>query len=256
MTFDVTGEAYDRFMGRYSRPLAVKLTDWLEISPGQRALDVGCGPGVWTERLVERLGAAHVSAIDPSPRFIAACRERFPDVDVRQGSAEALPYADGSFDVAGACLVVHFMADPVAGVAEMARVTRQGGWVGATTWDLAGGREPMAPMWQVVRRRDPAHPGERSLPGGTTGQLEEMFQRAGLDQVEGTELAVTVTHPSFEEWWEPYLHGVGPIGEAIAALDDAGRDRLRAECRELLGPGPFDITATAFAGRGRVRQPE
>ena len=115
MTFEVAGEAYDRFMGRYSRPLAHSLTDWLDVRMGERALDVGCGPGALTAQLVERLGPDRVSAIDPSAPFVEACRERFPDVDVRLGNAESLPYDDASFDIAGACLVVHFMKDPVAG---------------------------------------------------------------------------------------------------------------------------------------------
>lgn len=252
MTFEVAGEAYDRFMGRYSRPLAHSLTDWLDVRTGERALDVGCGPGAWTERLVERLGAERVSAIDPSGPFVEACRARFPGVDVRQGRAEALPYGDDHFDVAGACLVVHFMADPVAGIAEMARVTRPDCWVGATVWDLAGRREPMAALWNTLDDVDPGHPGEGTLPGGAQGQLVEFMVAAGLHDVEGTEIAVTVTHPTFEEWWEPYLHAVGPVGEVIAALDDDGRTRLRDACLDRLGPGPFDLTAVAFAVRGRA----
>src|SRR5829696_232598 len=102
-------------MGRYSRVLAVDFADWLEVAPGQRALDVGCGPGALTEQLVGRLGADHVSAIDPSGPFVEACRARFPEVDVRQGAAETLPFDDDAYDVAGACLVVHFMTDPVGG---------------------------------------------------------------------------------------------------------------------------------------------
>ncbi|MCW2832845.1 MAG: Methyltransferase type 11 [Nocardioides sp.] len=252
MTFEVAGDAYDRFMGRYSRPLAGKLTDWLEVEAGEDALDVGAGPGAWTEHLVERLGADRVSAIEPSEAFVGAFRERFPDVKVRQGIAESLPYADASFDVAGACLVVHFMRDPVAGIAEMARVTRPGGWVGATVWDLAGRREPMAPVWSALAELAPEHPGEGKLPGGATGQLQGYFEQAGLTDVENTELAVTVTHPTFEEWWEPYLHAVGPIGEVIKALDPDKRERLQATLRERLGAGPFEITAVAFAVRGRL----
>ncbi len=252
VSFDVAGEAYDRFMGRYSRPLAARMTAWLGVTAGQRALDVGCGPGAWTEQLVACLGADCVSAIDPSASFVATCRARLPGVDVRQASAESLPYADDSFDVAGACLAAHFMPDPVAGVAEMARVTRPGGWVGATVWDLAGRREPMWPAWSALDAIAPDHPEEEGPPGGAAGQLVEIIDGAGLRDVEGTELAVTVTHPTFEEWWEPYLTSVGPAGEAISALDPARREQLRATCRERLGDGPFDITAVAFAARGRV----
>jgi len=199
MTFEVAGQAYDRFMGRYSSPLAAQLSDYLEVAPGQRALDVGCGPGAWTEHLVARLGPENVSAIDPSVPFVDACRERLPEVDVRQGTAGSLPYADASFDLAGACLVVHFMPDPVAGLTEMARVTRDDGWVGATVWDLADNRAPMAPIWTAMAEIDPTHPGERHIPGGSPGQLQEFLERAGLSDIEIAEMAVTVTHPTFEE---------------------------------------------------------
>ena len=141
MTFDVTAAAYAAFMGRWSQPLALGFADLAGVRGGQRALDVGCGPGALTEQLVARLGSAAVAAIDPSASFVAATRERFPDVDARSGSAEELPFADDAFDLALAQLVVHFMADPVRGLAEMARVTRPGGLVAACVWDHGGDGE-------------------------------------------------------------------------------------------------------------------
>ena len=252
MSFDVAGDAYDRFMGRYSRPLAADLADWLGVADGQRCLDVGCGPGALTEQLVARAGPDHVSAIDPSEPFVAACRSRHPGVDVRLGGAEALPYDDDTYDVAAACLVVHFMQDPVGGLREMARVTRPGGLVAATVWDLAGSRAPMWPVWDAMSDVDPDHPGERGLRGGAAGDLAEILDAAGLQDVEEREMPVSVRHPSFDEWWQPYLQGVGPIGEALAALEPADRDRLAAACRERLGDGPFEVTAVAYAARGRA----
>ena len=252
MSFDVAGEAYDRFMGRYSSPLAGHLVHWLEVAAGQRVLDVGCGPGALTGHLVARVGAANVAAIDPSEPFVAACRDRHPGVDVRVGAAEALPYDDDSHDVAAACLVVHFMADPVAGLAEMGRVTRPGGRVGAVVWDLAGRRAPMWPVWKGIAEVAPDQQGEAGRSGGAAGELVAVLEAAGLHDVEATELSVTVTHPSFEEWWQPYLHGVGPIGEALAALEPEQRERVAGACRRQLGDGPFDITAVAYAARGRA----
>lgn len=248
----MAGEAYDRFMGRYSSPLAVELVDWLGVAPGAGALDVGCGPGALTGVLVDRLGADRVAAVDPSPPFVEACAARHPGVDVRRATADALPFGDSSFDVVLANLVVHFMPDPVRGVAGMARVARPGCWVGVTVWDLVGDRAPMAPAWRNLALLDPGNPGEAHLPGGSLGELELILVAAGLTEVTVTELAVTVRHPSFEEWWTPYLAGVGPAGEAIAALDPDLRDRLAAACREELGAGPFDLTAVAFAARGRA----
>ena len=252
MSFDVAGEAYDRFMGRYSRPLAARFADWLGVSSGQRVLDVGCGPGALTEHLVALVGAAQVAAIDPSEPFVEACRSRHPGVDVRLGAAESLPFDDDTFDVTAACLVVHFMADPVAGLAEMKRVTRTGGWVGATVWDLAASRAPMWPLWEAVDEVAPEHPGERGFQGGSRESLVAILEGAALRDIESVELPVTVTHPSFDEWWEPYLHGVGPAGEAIAAMDPDRRASLVEILRRNLGEGPFDITAVAYAVRGRA----
>jgi ubiquinone/menaquinone biosynthesis C-methylase UbiE len=252
VSFEVAGDLYDRFMGRYSQPLARQLADWLEVEPGQRAVDVGCGPGALTAVLVERLGADHVRAVDPSEPFVAACRERLPGVDVRQGSAEELPFGDATCDVAAACLVVHFMSDPVAGVREMKRVTRPGGWVGATVWDLKASRAPMAPLWQAMAEVAPEHEDETEFQGGSRDSLLGIVEAAGLRDVETAELSVTVTHPTFEEWWQPYLHGVGPAGEAIAGLDADTRARLEQVLRRNLGDGPFDVTAVAYAARGRA----
>ena len=252
MTFEVAGEAYDRFMGRYSGPLAADLAAWLEPSRGQRAVDVGCGPGALTGALVDRLGGDAVAAVDPSQPFVEACRSRFPSVDVRRATADALPFDDDTFDLAAACLVVHFMPDPVVGLTDMARVTRAGGWVAATVWDLAGSRAPMWPVWEAFGVLRPGGLAEEHLPAGSDGALTTMFEAAGIRDVEATEMPVTVTHDTFEEWWTPYLKGVGPIGEELAALDPADRQRVEDLCRDRLGPGPFDLTAVAYAVRGRA----
>ena len=148
MSFNVSAGAYSRFMGRYSEPLAVQFADLAGIRRGQRALDVGCGPGALTAVLASRAGADAVSAVEPSASFAAAARERLPGVDIRQSAAEQLPFGDDAFDVALAQLVVHFMTDPVTGLREMARVTSPGGVVAACVWDHAGGRGPVSPFWQ------------------------------------------------------------------------------------------------------------
>src|SRR5207244_2599732 len=133
--FAAPAERYDRFMGRYTQSLATPLADAAGVMVGMRVLDVGCGPGGLTSELSRRVGSHSVSAIDPAPQFVAACRERNPDADVEQGAAEQLPWPDGEFDAALSCLVIGFMSDPDRGVREMARVTRPGGTVAACMWD-------------------------------------------------------------------------------------------------------------------------
>ena len=246
MSFDVSTAAYGRFMGRYSEPLAVAFADAADVRPGQSALDVGCGAGALTAVLVERLGAGSVRAIDPSPAFVAAVPKRLPGVEVRLGTAEHLPYADGFVDLTLAQLVVHFMSDPVAGLAEMARVTAPGGTVAATVWDHAGGQGPLAVFWRAARDLDPSTPDESHLPGVAEGHLAQLFADAGMAGGRSSTLVVRVEHPSFDEWWDPFTLGVGPAGEHVAALDESGRADLRERCRTLLPSAPFVVAASAW----------
>jgi len=248
MAFDVGADAYGQFMGRYSEPLADAFIQWAGVRSGA-ALDVGCGPGALTRRLADRLGPENVIAVDPSESFVAATRKRCRGVDVRQGVAEKLPVSDHAVDVALAQLVVHFMADPVAGLEEMARVTR--GTVAATVWDYGGGAGPLSLFCSAVRDLDPASEGEGEQAGTREGHLGELFAAAGLTQVRTTALGVAVSYQSFQEWWHPYTLGVGPAGDYVAGLDDADRDALRARCAELVPDSPFEITARAWAAQGR-----
>lgn len=249
MAFTVAAEAYDRFMGRYSAPLAPRFADLAGVAASQRVLDVGCGPGALTRELTRRVGADAVTAVDPSETFVAATRERLPGVTVERAPAEHLPFADGSFDATLAQLVVHFMSDPVGGLREMARVTRPGGVVAACVWDHAGGGGPLSPFWDAVHVLDAEAPDESGLAGAREGHLRELLEAAGLEDVQETALAVTVEHPTFEEWWEPFTLGVGPAGSYTAGLEPERQARLRELCRARMSDAPV-ITARAWAARG------
>jgi SAM-dependent methyltransferase len=255
--FDVSANAYDRYMGTYSGPLAPQFADLAGVAArpaaGLRALDVGCGPGALTAELVMRLGAEAVAAVDPQESFVNAARERNPGVDVRVGEAEDLPFADGGFDVALAQLVVHFMSDPVAGLREMARVSRSGGVVAACVWDHGGGQGPLSPYWEAARALDADVVGESHLAGSSEGQLSELFEAAGLSEVEETSLSVGVEHATFEKWWELFSLDVGPAGAHAARLDETARAQLRERARSLFPVEPFVLTARAWAARGLVR---
>jgi SAM-dependent methyltransferase len=250
MSFDVAADLYGRFMGRYSEPLADSFVEVGGLEAGQRALDVGCGPGALTARLVDRLGVDAVAAVDPSVSFVEAVRARFPGLDARLASAEDLPFPDDAFDAALAQLVVHFMADPVAGLREMGRVTQPGGVVAACVWDI-GGRSPLTTFWAAVRGIDPDAEDESELAGVREGQLAELAAAAGLTGIESSVLTVSVGYHSFEEWWEPYLFGVGPAGSYLARVEDDVRHAVRARAVELLPPAPFEIVADAWCVRGR-----
>jgi len=252
VSFTVEADAYDRFMGRYSVPLAPQLADFAAVAAGQRVLDVGCGPGALTGELVRRLGPAAVSAVDPSEPFVAAARARHPGVSVRRAAAEQLPFGDQAFDAALAQLVVHFMAHPVVGLREMARVTRKHGVVAACVWDHAGGQGPLSLFWEAARELDPDVEDESQLPGAREGHLVQLLQAAGLHEIEESALSVNLEHPSFEDWWEPFTLGVGPAGGYAAGLDAKGQAQLRELCRELLPAAPFVLTARAWAARGLV----
>lgn len=248
MSFLVPPEAYGRFMGRYAEPLAQVFVAFSGVGAGDEVLDVGCGPGALTAHLLS-IGA-RVSAIDPSPPFTDAVRARFPLLDVRQGTAEELPYDTASFDAALAQLVVHFMTDPLHGIRQMARVTRPGGVVAACVWD--GPTGALAPFWAAVHTLDPAAEDEALLAGARMGHLGRLFDGAGLRDVREEAIAVEVLHPTFQEWWQPYTFGVGPAGQYVQRLDDDGRARLEAAARESLGEGPFTVTAVARSASGRV----
>src|SRR6476661_7565899 len=211
MSFAAPAEDYDRWMGRYSAPLASELADAAGIDGDMRVLDV------------------------------------------RQGVAEELPWEDGSFDAALACLVIAFMKDPEAGVAEMVRVTRPGGTVAACMWDVPNGRMEMLRLyWQAVRAVDPGSRGEAHLAGATEGDIAARLSRAGLEGVEAGELTVGRAYSGFDELWEGYTLGIGPAGQHLRALSDDDRPRVRGACGASVPDGPFELAATAWFARGTV----
>lgn len=237
-------------MGRYSSRLAPRFADFAGVESGQRVIDVGCGPGALVAELSRRLRPDAVWAVDPSERFVAVVRGRYPGVRAQPAAAEELPFEDRLFDAALAQLVVHFMADPVMGLREMSRVTQPRGIVAACVWDHAGGRGPLGLFWAAARELDPDVEDESQLAGARRGHLGELFRAAALQEVQESAIVVDVEHPSFEEWWEPFLLGVGPAGGYVARLDSGQRARLRDLCRAKQPAEPFVISARAWAARG------
>nr|WP_216653936.1 methyltransferase domain-containing protein [Nocardioides sp. zg-DK7169] len=239
-------------MGRYSEPLAPLFLAASGVEPGQRVLDVGCGPGALTARLVERLGPGCVAAVDPVPAFVEAARARCPGAVVRLGDAQRLPFDDASYDVVLAQLVVQFLPDPVEGLREMARVAGPGGEVAACVWDHAGEGGPLSPFWGAVRALEPDVLGEAALPGTGEHDLARLAKEAGLTVTGAERLTVRVCHETFDDWWEPYTLGVGPAGAHVASCRGDSAERLREECRRRLPEAPFEVQASAWSVRARA----
>ena len=252
--FTGTGEAYDRFMGRYSHLLAPQFADFCGVREGQRLLDVGCGPGAFTGVAAELLGPSAVVAVDPAPSFVAACRQRYPDVDVRAGAAEDLPVDDASFDRAVAQLVIHFVTDPARSVAEMTRVVRPGGVVGVCVWHSTDSMGLLHVVGQARAAVEPPDAEPEDRPFGHEGELAALLSGAGLVDVTDAPLTVTVGYSGFEELWSSLREGIGPAGAYVVSLGPEARETYRAALFDLVGrpEGGFTLDATALAARGVV----
>ena len=250
--FTSTGEVYDAFMGRYSRPLAAEFATFAQVTAGERALDVGCGPGALTHELVVRLGAQAVAACDPSEAFVAVCRDRNPGVEVRLGPAEQLPFGPQEFDLVTAQLVLHFVSDPEAGAEQMRRVLRPHGRIAACVWDFREGMQMLRAFWDAARSVDTDAPDEQRMRFGRRGEIAQWLTDAGLVDVAESTLSVSSTYRDFDELWSGLLGAVGAAGGYVAGLTPGRQQRLRSELYERLGSptGSFTLAAVAHAARG------
>jgi ubiquinone/menaquinone biosynthesis C-methylase UbiE len=248
--FDVSEERYDRFMGRYSRLLAPEMAQFAGITGGMQVADIGCGTGVLSTALAEVVGEQNVAAIDPMQRFVDACRSRVPSADVRLGHAEALPWADGEFDAAIAQLVVAFMDDPHAGVTEMRRIVRPGGTVAFAMWDAE--QMQMTNVFWLAARDAGVSAAITPLAYRNEPDLRELAAQSGLEQIHTDQIRVSSAYADFDDFWEPFGFGIGPIGAMHEQLSDDGRAAVREHAREHLGDpaGQFELSALAWAVRG------
>ena len=248
--FDVSEDRYDRFMGRYSQLLAPEMARFAGIAAGMRVVDVGCGTGVLSTALAEIVGEQSLAAIDPMQRFVDSTRSRVPGADVRLGKAEALPWGDAEFDAAIAQLVVAFMDDPRAGVADMVRVVRPGGTVAFAMWDAE--QMQMTTVFWLAARDAEVESSIAPLAYRNEPDLTTLATEAGLENVRTEALRVSSHYADFDDFWEPFSFGIGPLGALYETLSDDRRVAVREHARERLGnpAGPFALSALAWAVRG------
>lgn len=253
------GDPYERYVGRWSRGVAPRFLSWLGVPAGRRWLDVGCGTGALCAAIANQCSPASLAGVEPSEGFLKTARQHLAGrATLRSGSAAALPFEDGAFDVVVSGLVLNFVPDTRAALAEMARVTRGGGTIAAYVWDYAGKMELMRAFWDAAVALDPdaarLDEGLR-FPLCRPEALGQLFSSAGLMEVGTTALDVPTPFESFEDYWQPFLGGQGPAPAYAMSLDEAARTRLRERLRERLPARPngsIALTARAWAVRAKV----
>jgi ubiquinone/menaquinone biosynthesis C-methylase UbiE len=253
-------DAYERFMGRWSKKLAPALVEYSEVREGGAVLDLGSGTGAFAFAVRDVTKTTQVLGIDLSPEYVGYASRKSADARVRfeVGDAQALHQPDGSFDRVVSLLVLNFVPDPRRAVGEMIRVAKPGGIVSSAVWDYAEGMEMLRVFWDEAMVLDPAlaERDEKNMPLCQRGELAALFREAKLEAVSESELVADLEFSSFADYWEPFLLGQGPAGAYAASLPRERQEALRKRLRaRLLGAGPdraIDMRARAWAAKGTV----
>lgn len=253
-------EAYERYVGRWSRPVARSFLDWLNVPAGAVWTDVGCGTGALSGSILKWCAPLSVVGIDRAAGFVAAAERLIPDARARFqiGDAAHLPLETACSGAAVSGLVLNFVNDPAAMVREMVRVTRPGGWVAAYVWDYAGGMQMMSHFWEaaVALRPDDAELGEaRRFPLCQPEPLAALWRGAGLSAVSVRATDSQAVFQDFADYWTPFLGGQGPAPTYLASLGAGAQAHIREALRARLVPGPdgtINLGARAWAVKGLV----
>jgi SAM-dependent methyltransferase len=250
---------YERYAGRWSRPVAERFVTSLDRPPGLAWLDVGSGNGALSAAILHRASPSSVFGVDRSRAFVEAARSAIQDPRVRfeVGSAEALPLPDDAVDVTVSGLVLNFLPDVATALREQMRVTRSDGWVAAYVWDYAAGMQMMRLFWDAAVELDPSASARDEavrFPIAQPEALSAAWRDAGLRGVEVVAIEVPTAFPDFDDYWSPFLTRIGPAPGYVMSLPEAARTRLRERLRQTLPialDGSIALTARAWAVRGR-----
>jgi len=253
------GDAYEPYVGRWSRFVAREFVGWLDVSPGQSWLDVGCGTGALCAAILELAEPTSLIGVDASDDYAAYARERTTDarVEFRLGDALGLPFSEASFDLSVSGLVLNFLPDPRRGLAEMARVTQPEGIVAVYVWDYAGGMQMLRCFFDAAAALDPAASEldeGRRFPICRPDALEQLFTDGGLTDIEVRAIEVPTVFADFDDFWSPFLGGQGPAPSYVTSLSEDQRTALRERLRETLptqSDGSIHLIARAWAARGQ-----
>jgi SAM-dependent methyltransferase len=253
------GDAYEKYIGRWSRQVAPLFLSWLGMSPDRRWLDVGCGTGALCAAILDNCSPSSVAGVEPSEGFFKIATKNLGDrVTICQGTAATIPLSDASVDVTVSGLVLNFVPDQRAALSEMSRVTVNGGTIAAYVWDYAGRMEFLRIFWDAAAAIDPR---AREMDESTRfllcrpEALRELFLSVGLKAVETTTIDIPTPFTSLEDCWSPFLGGQGPAPTYVATLDQTARDRLRDAIRERVPvkpDGTISLIARAWAVRANV----
>lgn len=258
----MAGDAYEAYMGRWSRPLARVFVEWLRPEPSSHWLEVGCGTGALTSAICDLCDPASVVACDPSGPFLEHARNNLADdrASFVIAGAESLPEREGGFDVVVSGLVLNFLPDPERTMASIRERLRPGGTVAAYVWDYAQGMEFLRCFWDEAVASDPraaAFDEGRRFPLCRPEALASLFQAARLAQVETELLDIPTNFSDFDDYWVPFLRGTGPAPSYVASLDPQSRDllrerlKLRLRCRS---DKSISLRARAWAVRGLANE--
>ncbi len=258
----VDAAQYEQMMGRWSRELAALFIEFVGVRDGEKVLDVGCGTGSLTYALLDRAGGLRITGIDQAPVFLDAARAKPKAASIRfeQADATALPFEDASFDRALSLLVLHFVPESERALAEMRRVVKPGGTVGAAVWDMAGGYLAQRLFWDTAACLLPgAEEGRKraySRPLTRRGEMRAAFIERGFSEVLDTSLTIRMNYAGFADYWGPIAAGEGPLGAFLEKLDAEEKERLERGVRAAFEggapDGPRSFTASAWACVGRV----